>query len=162
VLHIFVGDRCITSPGLLVGLARHRESWLSMQATLQSCPHSVPHRDNHGSGCIFVVHYFTRPTGEVSGGVNGVSDGRSYLLAVGWTKLSRVPAIGSAVSRLLLLPSNGIREPPLILGNSIITGAVVPTSNAIGLHFYPRICRQTPGTNLAKRKKRTTLCVHGP
>ena len=35
---------------------------------------------------------------------------------------------------------DGIREPvsgSLIFGNNIITGAIVPTSNAIGLHFYP-------------------------
>lgn len=35
---------------------------------------------------------------------------------------------------------DGIREPvsgSLIYGNNIITGAVIPTSNAIGLHFYP-------------------------
>ena len=35
---------------------------------------------------------------------------------------------------------DGIREVvcgSLLYGNNIITGAVVPTSNAIGLHFYP-------------------------
>lgn len=35
---------------------------------------------------------------------------------------------------------DGIREPvsgSLLYGNNIITGAVVPSSNAIGLHFYP-------------------------
>ena len=35
---------------------------------------------------------------------------------------------------------DGIREPvsgSLLYGNNIISGAVVPTSNAIGLHFYP-------------------------
>ena len=35
---------------------------------------------------------------------------------------------------------DGIREPvsgSLLFGNNIISGAVVPTSNAIGLHFYP-------------------------
>ena len=35
---------------------------------------------------------------------------------------------------------DGIREPvsgSLFYGNNIISGAVVPTSNAIGLHFYP-------------------------
>jgi photosystem II P680 reaction center D1 protein len=37
---------------------------------------------------------------------------------------------------------DGIREPvagSLMWGNNIISGAVVPSSNAIGLHFYP-IC----------------------
>ena len=35
---------------------------------------------------------------------------------------------------------DGIREPvsgSLLYGNNIITAAVVPSSNAIGLHFYP-------------------------
>lgn len=35
---------------------------------------------------------------------------------------------------------DGIREPvsgSLLYGNNIISAAVVPTSNAIGLHFYP-------------------------
>lgn len=35
---------------------------------------------------------------------------------------------------------DGIREPvsgSLILGNNIITAAVIPSSNAIGVHFYP-------------------------
>jgi photosystem II P680 reaction center D1 protein len=35
---------------------------------------------------------------------------------------------------------DGIREPlagSLLYGNNIITGAVIPSSNAIGVHFYP-------------------------
>lgn len=35
---------------------------------------------------------------------------------------------------------DGIREPisgSLLYGNNIITGAIIPTSNAVGLHFYP-------------------------
>merc|ERR1712066_1096054 len=35
---------------------------------------------------------------------------------------------------------DGIREPvagSLLYGNNIITGALVPSSNAIGVHFYP-------------------------
>ena len=35
---------------------------------------------------------------------------------------------------------DGIREPvagSLIYGNNLITGAVIPSSNAIGVHFYP-------------------------
>ena len=35
---------------------------------------------------------------------------------------------------------DGIREPvagSLLYGNNIISGAVVPSSNAIGMHFYP-------------------------
>ena len=39
---------------------------------------------------------------------------------------------------------DGIREPvagSLFYGNNIVTGAVIPSSNAIGVHFYP--ARQT-------------------
>jgi photosystem II P680 reaction center D1 protein len=35
---------------------------------------------------------------------------------------------------------DGIREPvsgSLLYGNNIISGAIIPTSAAIGLHFYP-------------------------
>jgi photosystem II P680 reaction center D1 protein len=35
---------------------------------------------------------------------------------------------------------DGIREPvsgSLLFGNNIVSGALVPSSNAIGLHFYP-------------------------
>ena len=35
---------------------------------------------------------------------------------------------------------DGIREPvagSLLFGNNIITGGVIPSSNAIGVHFYP-------------------------
>ena len=38
---------------------------------------------------------------------------------------------------------DGIREPvagSLLYGNNIISGAVIPSSNAIGGHFYPK-CR---------------------
>ena len=35
---------------------------------------------------------------------------------------------------------DGIREPvsgSLLYGNNIISGAIIPSSNAIGVHFYP-------------------------
>jgi photosystem II P680 reaction center D1 protein len=35
---------------------------------------------------------------------------------------------------------DGIREPvagSLLYGNNIISGAIIPSSNAIGMHFYP-------------------------
>jgi photosystem II P680 reaction center D1 protein len=56
-----------------------------------------------------------------------------------------IPTLLTAVqytSHSLLPPVDidGIREPvsgSLLFGNNIISGAVVPTSNAIGLHFYP-------------------------
>ena len=42
---------------------------------------------------------------------------------------------------------DGIREPvagSLLYGNNIVSGAVVPSSNAIGLHFYPIWEANTP------------------
>ena len=58
-----------------------------------------------------------------------------------------IPTLLSATSVFIIafiaappVDIDGIREPvsgSLIFGNNIISGAVVPTSNAIGLHFYP-------------------------
>merc|ERR1719251_740442 len=47
------------------------------------------------------------------------------------------------ITAFILAPAvdiDGIREPvagSLLYGNNIITGAVIPSSNAIGVHFYP-------------------------
>jgi photosystem II P680 reaction center D1 protein len=52
-------------------------------------------------------------------------------------------AIGAYVSAFIAAPPvdiDGIREPvagSLLYGNNIISGAVVPSSNAIGVHLYP-------------------------
>ena len=49
----------------------------------------------------------------------------------------------SGISAFIAAPPvdiDGIREPvsgSLVYGNNIISGAVIPTSNAIGLHIYP-------------------------
>merc|ERR1711972_986393 len=58
-----------------------------------------------------------------------------------------VPLIGLAtcffVAAFICAPPvdiDGIREPvsgSLLYGNNIITGALIPSSNAIGVHFYP-------------------------
>eukprot|EP00956_Cyclotella_meneghiniana_P045066 scaffold351532_cov1827-Cyclotella_meneghiniana.AAC.1 len=51
--------------------------------------------------------------------------------------------ITSTENRLYIAPPvdiDGIREPvagSLLYGNNIISGAVIPSSNAIGMHFYP-------------------------
>lgn len=57
---------------------------------------------------------------------------------------TRVPTLLTAISVYIIafiaappVDIDGIREPvsgSLLYGNNIITGAVVPTSNAIGLH----------------------------
>merc|ERR1711879_823113 len=58
-----------------------------------------------------------------------------------------IPTLLTAISvylvSFILAPSvdiDGIREPvagSLLYGNNIISGAVIPSSNAIGVHFYP-------------------------
>jgi photosystem II P680 reaction center D1 protein len=66
---------------------------------------------------------------------------------IGWFGVLAIPTLLTATTCFLLAfiaaPSvdmDGIREPvigSLMGGNNIITAAVVPTSAAIGLHFYP-------------------------
>ena len=56
-----------------------------------------------------------------------------------------IAVISFMVSFILAPPIDidGIREPvsgSLLYGNNIISGAVVPSSNAIGVHFYPTWC----------------------
>jgi photosystem II P680 reaction center D1 protein len=68
-------------------------------------------------------------------------------LYIGWFGVLMVPTLLAAsicfVLALIAAPGvdlDGIREPvlgSLMAGNSLITAAVVPTSAAIGLHFYP-------------------------
>jgi len=71
-------------------------------------------------------------------------DNRLY---VGWFGCLMIPTLLTAtcvfVVAFIAAPPvdiDGIREPvsgSLLYGNNIISGAVVPTSNAIGLHLYP-------------------------
>ena len=68
-------------------------------------------------------------------------------LYVGWFGVLMIPCLLAATTCFILafiaappVDIDGIREPvsgSLIYGNNIISGAVVPSSNAIGLHFYP-------------------------
>jgi photosystem II P680 reaction center D1 protein len=68
-------------------------------------------------------------------------------LYVGWFGVLMFPTLLSAticfVIAFLAAPPvdiDGIREPvsgSLLFGNNIISGAVIPSSNAIGVHFYP-------------------------
>jgi photosystem II P680 reaction center D1 protein len=67
-------------------------------------------------------------------------------LYIGWFGVLMVPTLLTATTVFILafiaappVDIDGIREPvsgSLFYGNNIITGAVVPTSNAIGLHLY--------------------------
>merc|ERR1719198_22639 len=66
---------------------------------------------------------------------------------IGWFGVLMFPLIGLAtiayITAFIFAPPvdiDGIREPvagSLLYGNNIITGALVPSSNAIGVHFYP-------------------------
>jgi photosystem II P680 reaction center D1 protein len=66
---------------------------------------------------------------------------------IGWFGVLMIPTLLTATVCFIIafiaappVDIDGIREPvsgSLLYGNNIITGAVVPTSNAIGLHFYP-------------------------
>jgi photosystem II P680 reaction center D1 protein len=72
------------------------------------------------------------------------TDNRFY---VGWFGVLMIPTLLSATICFIVafiaappVDMDGIREPisgSLLYGNNIITGAVIPSSNAIGLHFYP-------------------------
>ena len=53
-----------------------------------------------------------------------------------------LPSIGYITAFIVAPPCDidGIREPvagSLLYGNNMITGALIPSSNAIGVHFYP-------------------------
>ena len=72
------------------------------------------------------------------------TDNRLY---VGWFGVLMIPCLLTATACFIIafiaappVDIDGIREPvsgSLLYGNNIISGAVVPSSNAIGLHFYP-------------------------
>ncbi len=68
-------------------------------------------------------------------------------LYIGWFGVLLIPTalVATLVFVIAMIAAppvdiDGIREPvsgSLLYGNNLITAAVVPTSNAIGLHFYP-------------------------
>ena len=72
------------------------------------------------------------------------TDNRIY---VGWFGVLMIPCLLTAAACFIVafiaappVDIDGIREPvagSFMYGNNIISGAVVPSSNAIGLHFYP-------------------------
>ena len=72
------------------------------------------------------------------------TDNRLY---VGWFGVLMIPTLLAATTCFIVafiaappVDIDGIREPvagSLLYGNNIISGAVVPSSNAMGLHFYP-------------------------
>ena len=74
-----------------------------------------------------------------------LSTGNRFYL--GWFGIFMLPLSGMAIIIYIIaflfaapVDIDGIREPvagSLLYGNNIITGAVIPSSNAIGVHFYP-------------------------
>jgi len=81
--------------------------------------------------------------GQLLGTIFGTSN-RIFigLFGVLMFPLLILAAIAYSIGFILAPPSDidGIREPlagSLLYGNNIITGAVIPSSNAIGVHFYP-------------------------
>uniref|UniRef100_A0A7S4AA30 32 kDa thylakoid membrane protein n=1 Tax=Pseudo-nitzschia australis TaxID=44445 RepID=A0A7S4AA30_9STRA len=72
------------------------------------------------------------------------TDNRLYI---GWFGTIMFPTLLAAASCFITafiaappVDIDGIREPvagSLLYGNNIITGSVIPSSNAIGMHFYP-------------------------
>ncbi len=68
-------------------------------------------------------------------------------LYIGWFGVLMIPLLGVSICVFVIafiaappVDIDGIREPvagSIFYGNNIITAAVVPMSNAIGLHFYP-------------------------
>ena len=73
---------------------------------------------------------------------------------VGWFGVLMIPCLLAATICFIIafvaappVDIDGIREPvagSLMYGNNIISGAVVPSSNAIGLHFYPCLLYTSP------------------
>ncbi|MCO5592993.1 hypothetical protein L7F22_046997 [Adiantum nelumboides] len=68
-------------------------------------------------------------------------------LYIGWFSVLMIPTLLTATSVFIIafvaaspVDIDSIREPvsgSLLYGNNIISGAIIPTSAAIGLHFYP-------------------------
>jgi len=84
---------------------------------------------------------------SIWGGVIGFLLSTSNRLYIGYFGVLMFPLIGVAtiayIAAFIFAPPvdiDGIREPvagSLLYGNNIITGALIPSSNAIGVHFYP-------------------------
>jgi drug/metabolite transporter (DMT)-like permease len=75
-----------------------------------------------------------------------ITSTNNYLY-IGWFGVLMVPTLLVSITCFIIafitappVDIDGIREPvagSLLYGNNIISGAVLPSSNAIGLHFYP-------------------------
>lgn len=96
-------------------------------------------------------------TSQFSGLIGNMAIHWSYIIGrllftgnrfyIGWFGIIMCPSlvVAALVYGLAFITSpavdiDGIREPVsgcLLFGNNIISGAVIPSSNSIGVHFYP-------------------------
>ena len=77
----------------------------------------------------------------------GLITSTSNRVYIGYFGLLMFPLLAVATSVYIIIfiaappvDIDGIREPvagSLLYGNNIVSGAVIPSSNAIGVHFYP-------------------------
>jgi hypothetical protein len=77
-------------------------------------------------------------------------------LDIGWFGVLMIPTLLTATSVFIIafiaappVDIDGIREPvsgSRLYGHNIISGAIIPTSAAIGLHFYPSFFETFPGS----------------
>merc|ERR1711906_42570 len=105
------------------------------------------------SPCETFFSVFMTTTIQQRSGANGWQQFCEWVtstnnrLYVGWFGVLMIPTLLAATTCFIVafiaappVDIDGIREPvagSLMYGNNIISGAVVPSSNAIGVHFYP-------------------------
>ncbi|MFN5854309.1 MAG: photosystem II q(b) protein [Pseudanabaenaceae cyanobacterium] len=92
---------------------------------------------------IIEIHGSNHPWEKLSQWITSTSN----RLYIGWFGVVMIPCLLAATICFIIafvgapaVDIDGIREPVaggLLYGNNIITAAVVPSSNAIGMHFYP-------------------------
>ncbi|TYI93529.1 hypothetical protein E1A91_D02G141600v1 [Gossypium mustelinum] len=95
-----------------------------------------------------LYHYHKRRESESLWGrfCNWITSTENRLY-IGWFGVLMIPTLLTATSVFIIafiaappVDIDGIRKPvsrSLLYGNNIISGAIIPTSAAIGLHFYP-------------------------
>ena len=110
--------------------------------------------DSINQEIVYSSRYYLKNTSNIlEDNINSWSLLVSFVLStssrfyVGWFGILMFPllvvAIVIFISAFIFAPPvdiDGIREPvagSLLYGNNIISGALIPSSNAIGVHFYP-------------------------
>jgi len=101
-------------------------------------------------GLAWLIYHNMKNTSNYWAVVIGFVLSTANRLYVGWFGRLMFPILSLAIiayiTAFIFAPPvdiDGIREPvagSLLYGNNVITGAVIPSSNAIGVHFYPIPC----------------------